>query len=135
MIMSKGHHTTLLWNVFISSVSRTTLKKIYRPTFSSLFFIVKGYNLFFFSFIYKYLHKSKISSSHVTPLCVISLSFLTEQPWSNRYHYTGVRHGRFCLQTSTGLYRANGDSMYGGKQTLIFHLVEHNRATACYWSG
>lgn len=50
--MNRGHHTTLLWNVFISFVGRTTLLKKNLSSFLfffllSLFFILKGCHLFF----------------------------------------------------------------------------------------
>jgi len=133
--MSKGHHTTLLWNVFTSSVSRTTLKKSIDQVFQVCFSFLKGI-IYFFSFVYKYVHNSKISSvSRTVSLDVILLSFVTEHPWSNQHRYAGIRQGGFCLWTSTGLQIANEEgARMEGNQPLILHCMAPGWAAALYWS-
>lgn len=83
--MSKGHHTTLLWNVFISFVSRSTLKK---KSIAQLFQVSFSFLKDFFSLsimstwpIPNKYQNTSLSSIHAVSLNLISLSLVTEQPW------------------------------------------------------
>lgn len=136
--MSKGHHTTLLWNVFISFVSRTTLqkKKSIDQLLQVCFSFLKDIIYFFLFCLQVHAQQQNIilSSRHTVPLDLVLLSFVTEQRWSNRHGYAGIRQGGSSWWTSKGLHTANEDrACMEGKQALILQLVAQSWAPALCW--
>lgn len=132
MIMSKGHHTTLLWNVFISFVSRTTLwKKSIDQLSQVCFSFLKDIKSIFFPLlctITKYhsqFHPWSIIGSNFV---IMNWATMVSSTWLSRY-----KTGRILsVDWHRSPHWKEDRACTKRKQPLILHIMAQKRAAALY---